>query len=200
MPREDWSKNTVQHIFTQVGLYPTGKVRTVLDVGCGLSLKSQYVDAEVRVGVDAYRPFLERIEAEVPYATVHADAMDLDRLFLPRSFDLVLLLDLLEHLERAQGERLLDMAERIARVAVILETPRGYVPQNLDIWGWGGHTYQTHRSAWERDELEARGYTVLLREYTMSDVRRHTEIDVDPHIVLMDAIKRLDTDESEDPA
>ena len=198
MPKEDWIENTVQRIFERRGLYPTGKIRTVLDVGCGLSLKSQHIDADVRVGIDIYRPFLEKIEADVPYAVMNADALQIGALFLPRSFDLVLLLDILEHLDKQDALRLMEMAEQIARVAVIIETPKGHVPQNIDIWGHGGHAYQTHRCTWEPEELAGRGYHVLLRDYTMSDVKRHTEVDVDPHIVLIDAIRRFDLDDEKE--
>ncbi len=192
MPKEDWEKNTLQNIFEREGLYPTGKILTVLDVACGLSLKSQYIDAQVRVGVDIYRPFLEKIEAECPYAVVNADAMALDKLFLPNSFDLVLLLDIIEHLKKPQSLKLIKMAENIARVAVIIETPKGYVPQNFDIWGCGGHEFQTHRSGWEPKEFIRRGYKVIIRQYKMSDAKRHTELEVDLEIELIDAIKRFD--------
>ena len=192
MPREDWVANTVERIFEAEGLYPTGKIRSVLDVACGLSLKSQYIDAEIRVGVDIYRPYLEKIQADVPYVALQADALDIGKLFLPRSFDLVLLLDIVEHLEKPQSLQLMEMAESIARVAVIVETPKGYVPQNIDIWGHGGDEFQTHRCGWEPEELAARGYQCILRDYTMSAVRRHTEVEVAPDIQMIDAIKRLD--------
>lgn len=192
MPREDWVANTVERIFEAEGLYPTGRIKSVLDVACGLSLKSQYITADIRVGVDIYRPYLEKIQADVPYVALQADALAIGKLFLPRSFDLVLLLDIVEHLEKKDSIRLMDMAEEIARVAVIVETPRGYVPQNMDIWGHGGDEFQTHRCGWEPAELEARGYRCLVRDYRMSAVRRHTDIAVAPDIQLIDAIKRLD--------
>lgn len=192
MPREDWVANTVERIFEAEGLYPTGKIKSVLDVACGLSLKSQYIAADIRVGVDIYRPYLEKIQADVPYVALQADALAIGKLFLPRSFDLVLLLDIVEHLEKKDSIRLMDMAEEIARVAVIVETPKGYVPQNMDIWGHGGDEFQTHRCGWEPEELAARGYRCLLRDYRMSAVRRHTDIEVAPDIQLIDAIKRLD--------
>lgn len=192
MPKEDWSTNTIQRIFEREGLYPTGKVKTVLDVGCGVSLKSQYIDAELRVGVDIYRPFLMHVESKVPCALVNADALDIGKLFLPKSFDLVLIIDIVEHLEKSDAFRLLDLAEEIARIAVIVETPQGYVPQNMDIWGHDGHTYQTHRCSWETNEFTDRGYQVVLRDYLMSDVKRHTQVEVDPHIVLIDAIRLLE--------
>lgn len=192
MPREDWVANTVERIFEAEGLYPTGKIRSVLDVACGLSLKSQYITADIRVGVDIYRPYLEKIRSDVPYVALQADALDIGKLFLPKSFDLVLLLDVVEHIEKPDSIRLMDMAEEIARVAVIVETPKGYVPQNMDIWGHGGDEFQTHRCGWEPEELAARGYQCLVRDYRMSAVRRHTEIEVAPEIQLIDAIKRLD--------
>ncbi|MCK6452969.1 MAG: class I SAM-dependent methyltransferase [Alphaproteobacteria bacterium] len=192
MPREDWVANTVERIFEAEGLYPTGKIRSVLDVACGLSLKSQYITADIRVGVDIYRPYLEKIRSDVPYVALQADALDIGKLFLPKSFDLVLLLDVVEHIEKPDSIRLMDMAEEIARVAVIVETPKGYVPQNMDIWGHGGDEFQTHRCGWEPEELRARGYQCLVRDYRMSAVRRHTEIEVAPEIQLIDAIKRLD--------
>ena len=191
MPKADWIANNVQALFERWNLYPTGQIKTVLDVGCGLSLKSQYVDAEVRVGVEIHRPFIERIEATVPYAVVNANALDIGRLFLPGSFDLVLVLDLVEHLDKSDALRLIEMAEAIARVAVIIETPRGFVPQDIDIWQGGGDQYQTHRSGWEPEEFTARGYEVRLRDYKMSDTKRHTSIDVDPNIVMIDAIRMM---------
>jgi len=191
MPKADWVTNNIQTLFQGWNLYPTGRIKSVLDVGCGLSLKSQYIDADLRVGVEIHRPYIERIEASVPYAVVNANALSIDQLFLPKSFDLVLVLDLVEHLDKADALRLLDMAETIARVAVIVETPRGFVPQNIDIWKGGGDTYQTHRSGWEPEEFAARGYEVRMRDYRMSDVKRHTELDVDPDIVMIDAIRVL---------
>ncbi len=192
MPKEDWVKNTVQTIFSKEKLYPEGKVKSILDVACGLSLKSQYLDAEVRVGVDIYMPYLQAIDTDVPYSVVNADVKDLAKLFIPKSFDLVLLLDILEHLEKDDALKLIETAEKIAKVAVIAESPLGYVPQNIDIWGKGGHEYQTHRSAWEKSDFTNRGYQVLLRDYKMSDVTRHTDMSVDTDIVLIDAIKRFD--------
>ena len=108
MPREDWVANTVERIFEAEGLYPTGQVKSVLDVACGLSLKSQYITADIRVGVDIYRPYLEKIQADVPYATVLADCMDIGNLFLPPSFHLVLLLDHVAHLEHDPPPSLME--------------------------------------------------------------------------------------------
>lgn len=192
MPKEDWIKNTIENIFKAEGLYPKEPIRSVLDVACGLSLKSQYITADIRVGVDIYRPYLEKIDADVPYAVIQADIRDLDKLFLPNSFDLVIALDVVEHLEKDDALKLMDDCEAIARKAVVIETPKGFIPQNMDILGLEGHEWQTHRSSWEPEEFEARGYNVILRDYTMNDVQRHTDItDIDPNVTLIDAIKHV---------
>lgn len=191
MPRDDWERNTIEVIFKPSGLYPEGRIGSVLDVGCGLSLKSQFIQADIRVGVDLWRPYLERIDATVPYVTVNADAMRLDELFLPRSFDLVLMLDIVEHLEKPDALILMEKAERIARKAVIIETPKGFLPQNLDILGCGGDHLQTHRCGFEAAELASLGYHVIERPYTLSAVRRHTTETAPETITLLNAIKRV---------
>jgi hypothetical protein len=189
VPKEDWQTNTIDKIFAREGLYPEQRISSILDVACGLSLKSQYLTADIRVGVDIYRPYLAKIDAKVPFVTVAHDVRKLDEIFLEKSFDLVLMLDIIEHLEKDESLALLQTAERIAKVAVIIETPDGYVPQNIDIWGHGGDEWQTHRCGWEKAELEAMGYKVLRRPYKMQDIRRHTEIDVPVDIHLLDGIK-----------
>lgn len=189
MPKADWEENTIQRIFERAELYPKQKISTVLDVACGLSLKSQYIDAEIRVGVDIYRPYLEKIDAKVPFVTVVHDVRKLDEVFMARSFDIVLMLDIIEHLEKDESLALLRTAERLAKVAVIIETPEGFIPQNIDIWGHGGDEWQTHRCGWEKLELEELGYKVIRRPYTMQNIRRHTEVEVPVDVNLLDGIK-----------
>lgn len=187
MPKEDWEKNNLAKLFN------LPKVKSVLDVGCGLSLKSKYIDADIRVGVDIFEPYLKAIESEVPYVVIKHDIRDLDSIFIPNSFDLVIACDVIEHLEKEEALQLIKQCERIAKKAVILETPKGFVPQDLDILGFNAHDLQTHKCGWEPRELEALGYTVTVRDYTMSDIKRHSSLDVETHIQLLEAIKWLES-------
>jgi hypothetical protein len=189
VPREDWQQNTIDKIFGREGLYPEQRISSILDVACGLSLKSQYLAADIRVGVDIYKPYLQKIDATVPYVTVLYDVRKLDDIFVEKSFDLVLMLDIIEHLEKDESLAMMQMAEKIAKVAVIVETPEGFVPQNIDIWGHGGDEFQTHRCGWEKAELEGMGYKVIRRPYTMQNIKRHTEVEVPVDIHLLDGIK-----------
>ena len=194
MSKEDWLKNTLPVIFRSAGLWPwkEGEIVSVLDVACGLSFKSKYVPAQIRVGVDIYEPYFKHIETDVPYVVVKHDIRTLNEIFIPKSFDLVIALDIIEHITKAEGIELMRQCEEIAKKAVIIETPNGFVPQNIDIQGHGGDEWQTHRSGWEPEEFEERGYKVFLRDYRMTDAKRHTELEVPQDISLIEAIKFID--------
>lgn len=192
MSKEDWKENTVKKIFERAGLWPwkDNEIISVLDAACGLSLKSKYIPAQIRVGVDIHEKYFDHIEADVPYVVMKHDIRKLEEIFMPKSFDIVIALDVVEHLEKEESLDLLRQCEKIARKAVIIETPKGYVPQNMDIQGHGADEWQTHRCGWEVEEFESLGYKTVVRKYVMQDVKRHTEIDdIDPNIELIDAIK-----------
>ncbi len=194
MSKEDWKENTVKSIFDKAGLWPwkDEEIVSVLDAACGLSLKSKYIPAQIRVGVDIHEEYFKHIEAEVPYVVLKYDIRKLNEIFIPKSFDIVIALDVVEHLEKEESLELLRQCEKIARKAVIIETPKGYIPQNMDIQGHGGDEWQTHRCGWEPEEFEALGYQTVVRGYTMTDTKRHTEIDdIELDIALINAIKIL---------
>ena len=193
MSKEEWKKNTIVTVFSERNLWPwkEGDIVTILDVACGLSLKSKYIPAQIRVGVDIYEEYFKHIEADVPYAVVKYDVRKLNEIFVPKSFDLVIALDVIEHLEKEESLEMIRQCEKIAKLGVVLETPKGYIPQNMDIQGHGGDEWQTHRSGWEPEELEKLGYSVVVRDYKMQSVKRHTELEVDPDVKIMDAIKVL---------
>jgi hypothetical protein len=191
MPKADWKKNTMKKLFAAEGLWPwkDSEIVSVLDVACGLSLKSKFLPAKIRVGVDIYDEYFKHIETDVPYVVVKYDVRKLRDIFVPKSFDIVIGIDILEHLEKEESLELMRQCEEIAKKAVIFETTKGFSPQNIDIWGHGGHHWQTHRSGYEIGDFKKRGYKTFTRDYVMSDIKRHSKLEVDPHIKLIDAIK-----------
>ena len=192
MPRVDWETTTIPRIINGMGL-ELPPLESVLDIGCGLSFKGQYINAQRHVAFDAYRPYLERIQSKVFFTAVQGNAEEIVSYFLPRSFDMVIATDILEHMKKDDGIRLLFDMESLARKVIYIEIPETEIPQNIDIWGHGGDTWQTHRSSgeWSKEELESHGFTVTRRNYKMSDAKRHTELDIDPNIIILDAVKFL---------
>lgn len=140
--------------------------KSVLDIGCGICRTLGRLPIPVKVGLDIWRPYLEkaRDEAGNGCVLVHGDAMRLGDLFVERSFDVVTLLDVVEHFEKSRGKRLIEDAERLARMQVVVFAPRGKDPQEGDVYGLGGEKYQTHRSQWEPEDLKAMGYRVMVLE------------------------------------
>ena len=188
MPKEDWKNNAIHKILEKNGLWPFKKIETVLDVACGLSLKSKFLAPPVIVGVDVHEPYLRAIESDVPYAVIKYDVRKLQDIFIDNSYDIVYALDIIEHLTKDESLELLKTCKKIAKKAVVIETPNGYIPQNIDIQGFDADHWQTHRCGWEVNELEELGFKCVIRDYVMQDIKRHTEIKVDTKIQLIDGI------------
>jgi len=132
---------------------------SVLDVGCGVNSPLERLPRRLSrsVGVDLHEPWLAKSKGRgVHDDYVVADVLELDRHFPPQSFDAVLASDLLEHLEKADGFRLLDLMERVARKRVVVFTPNGFIEQHET----DGNPLQVHRSGWSADEMARRGYYV----------------------------------------
>jgi SAM-dependent methyltransferase len=134
--------------------------RTLLDVGCGEDspLAGAARRMERSVGLDAFEPAISASRArKIHDDYVLGDVRKLGDLFEPASFDCVAAIDLIEHLDKAEGEALLEAMERIARRRVVVFTPNGFLPQEP----YGDNEFQRHRSGWEPDEMRARGYRVV---------------------------------------
>jgi len=190
MSRKDWLFNPIHKVLRSASLWPFkyNELDGVLDVACGLSLKSQYLDCTFRVGVDIHEPYLRAIECHSRYAVLKYDVRRLNEIFMENSFDAVYALDIIEHLEKEESLDLIAQCKKIAKRAVVIETPEGYIPQNLDIQGFEAHEYQTHRCGWEVSELNDLGFECVVRPYEMQDVQRHTELDVDIHVNVISGI------------
>jgi len=72
--------------------------------------------------------------------------------------DTVMMLDVIEHMERPEAERVLVLAKERARHQVVVFTPLGfrtqeYGPGERDAWGMNGTFWQTHRSGWEPQDF-----------------------------------------------
>lgn len=134
-----------------------GSCTSLLDVGCGFDspVKRFARCMERTVGVDLHPPYLAQSRTAAIHNEYHQrNALEVETAFGARSFDCVLAVDLIEHLEKDEGWRLLDAMERVARRKVIVFTPNGFVPQGeID-----GNPHQRHRSGWTPVEMRSRGY------------------------------------------
>ncbi len=132
---------------------------SLLDVGCGASSPIRFFSKKIKyaVGVDGFLPSIEKSRANhIHHDYKQANLMEIDTVFEPKSFDTVLASDVIEHFEKADGLKLLEKMEKIARRKVIIFTPNGFQPQGE----FDNNPYQLHRSGWTVDEMKSLGFSV----------------------------------------
>jgi SAM-dependent methyltransferase len=128
---------------------------SVLDLGCGPSSKLQYFDMR-KVGVEGHEPSLLAARSRGTHdELIQINVQNIGESFLPDTFDVVVALDLIEHVTKEEGLRLLSDMERIARKRVIVFTPNGFMPQES-----ADGDLQEHLSGWSTTDFSERGYQV----------------------------------------
>lgn len=149
---------------------------TVLDIGCGImqstmdTIKTQtpHKDLKCRavLGVDAFIPYLESLKNRPNVMVMKANIIS-DNFwdqFLPDSFDIVMALDILEHLEKSNAFELISQCERVARKCVLLYTPIKFYDNKVNTDGvkeYGinePNPLQEHRCLIERSYFDNNGY------------------------------------------
>lgn len=131
---------------------------TVLDVGCGIMQGSDDLLCKSMLGCDIFPKYLNKIKNK--WNTVILGAHELDR-FVDESYDFVICLDVVEHLERELALKVLDELKRIARKKVIVYTPSEFhenLEQVKDSWGMGYNEAQKHKCLISRVDFKLKGY------------------------------------------
>lgn len=136
--------------------------RSVLDVGAGFGKygilcreylelwdgRQEYSNFKRRIdGVEAFEPYITELH-KYAYDNVYADDIrDLvDKLDF--SYDLVLLIDVLEHFKKAEGELLLQ--KLLGRnLGILISTPKKPSEQKNAF----GNDYEAHKSKWTRKDI-----------------------------------------------
>lgn len=134
-------------------------VKTVLDVACGArSPLAEFRKKFYSVGIDIFKPSIEKSKkAKLHDEYKVGNVLNLDKFFKNKSFDVVVALDIIEHLEKKDGLKLLEQMEKIAKDKVIVLTPYGFTQQH----SYDKNPYQIHKSGWYPKEFSKRGYKVL---------------------------------------
>lgn len=134
------------------------QAKSILDIGCEKGGRMRFITGGrhfYSVGVDIWEPYLRECRQQ----RIHDEYVLCDVRQLPfarKSVDLVLCLEVIEHLEKEESLKLFAEIEAIAHKQVIISTPVGmYEQQALD-----GNPNQEHKSAWSPAELERMGYKV----------------------------------------
>lgn len=139
-----------------------GQAQSVLDIGCGIGEYLQYTRSGQRVvAIEPHIPYLQKANARAPWAEFHnTDALTYLR-NASEQFDLVLLIDVVEHLDEPEARQLVREAIAHAKGAVLSLIPIGTHEQHDDAWNMGGEFWQTHRSTWNEVNVRGLGFTYV---------------------------------------
>jgi SAM-dependent methyltransferase len=139
----------------------------VLDVGCGhmnspLSTQMRKIPFKKLVALDIAAPGVRDLitnQRNIAAKELQAYVRDA-RTYLPslptESYDVVIMMDMLEHVTKDEGLELLSQAKRIARKKVLIWLPVGPCDQK----GTEDNPAMAHEAVWTPPELEAQGFTV----------------------------------------
>lgn len=148
-------------------------VDVVLDIGCGIK-PQVFFKPQLHIFCEPHSEYVKIInsyfEGQSRVIVLEARAQEVTKLFPDRTIDSIFLLDLIEHLDKDEANKLLAECERIAREQVIIFTPLGFVPQDydaseLDAWGFYGGEWQSHRSGWTPNDFDDSWKILACRDY-----------------------------------
>lgn len=128
---------------------------SALDLACGYNSQIGCVDIPYKVGVEMFPAYLEESKKK----NIHDEYIEGNILlmeFPSKSYDLVFCSEVIEHLEKDDGVKLLDNAEKWACKKVIITTPNGFLQQDE----YDNNPLQIHKSGWTALEFQKRGYAV----------------------------------------
>lgn len=136
---------------------------SVLDIGCGLGdwgyiLRTRYNRKFHLIGVDIHKPYIDKVKRFNLYDTLICQDIRLFVEHFPRGmYDVGIMFDVLEHLDKEDGIRVLNMLKLMCN-KLIVTLPRGYLKQDpID-----GNIYQKHISAWDVKDFKDLGFDVHL--------------------------------------
>ncbi len=147
---------------------------TILDVGCGWGKWGSLIRTcwyrtnkgtgntlpELLIGTDLFLPSLKRVKSH----KIYDDVVLCHAAFLPfreNVFDVVLAIEMLEHIEKSDGTKVLNEIERTSKNTVIVSTPHISPYREGTIGPEGFNKYDAHISKWRVKDFRSRNYLVV---------------------------------------
>lgn len=155
-------------------------VDIIVDVGCGIKPVSFFLPV-THICIEPYEPYIAAMPKDRRFVVLHSTWDKVLPTMATGSVDTIFLLDVIEHIEKEDGLRLLQEAQRVASCQVVVFTPLGFYPQSYeedstDRWGFQGGYWQTHRSGWVPEDF-GQGWEVLVCPDFHEIDQNHEELD-----------------------
>lgn len=147
--------------------------RSILDIGIGFGkyglLAAEYTDViherrNFPTRIDGIEIKRFRLDAHELHDAIYWDVYEGDAVeilpSLKHRYDLIICVDVLEHMLRERGELMLERI-RAASKSAIITTPVTMLPQGTT---WG-NKYETHVCQWSKAQLQVYGTVVQIGEF-----------------------------------
>ncbi len=137
--------------------------KSVLDIGAGFGkygvLMREYLelwDGREKYGdwqrkidaIEGFEKYLTPLHKFIYNKIYTGNALEILPTFETNKYDLILLIDVLEHFETTEGKRLLQECSRVGK-AIIISTPKHPQIQTDSF----GNPYETHLSKWDKKSI-----------------------------------------------
>jgi hypothetical protein len=146
----------------------------VLDIGCGVA-PERFFRPSLHICCEPFAEYVRALNHEFcrhpGFVVIQATALELLPLLPDKSVDSIFILDVIEHLDKQAGHRLLQACDRVARCQIVVFTPLGFLPQpyehddDVDAWGFRGGKWQRHVSGWEPADFDDTWEVLACRDY-----------------------------------
>lgn len=135
---------------------------TVLDLGCGNYTTIEGLICKSYLGLDVWLPYLDVIKETQNVIQFNLETDHLER-FPDKSYDIVICLDVLEHLDLKTADNTLRHMKRITRKKAIIFTPSEFYDNNKAVenaWDLGNCPFQKHKCVVSGQTLKALGFKI----------------------------------------
>lgn len=133
---------------------------SILDLGCGYFSPLGLINTKkyFTIGLDIFEKYIvisKRRNIHDRY--IIYNILEIEKIFKPKSVDCVILLDVIEHLEKLRALNLLRKIEKIAVKKIIISTPNGFLKQDV----YHKNIHQLHKSGWNWKLFKQMDYKVF---------------------------------------
>jgi len=133
---------------------------SVLSLGCGILQEIEGLKCKSFKGIDIYEPYVSIMKQK----GYDAECKDITKMqFLENDYDIVLALDILEHLNFNEVEKLIPLLKKTARKKVIIYTPSKFY--NNFSYNFSGNPTNINPVEWLNDSNESPYYQLGINSY-----------------------------------
>jgi len=131
----------------------------ILELGAGRYSYLKQIDNSLEItAIDLFEPSIQYAKENKIYDYyIKGNVNKLTDYIPPKSFDAVVAFDLIEHLSKEDGLRLINNMIIVAKQQIIIYTPNGFLPQP----SFNNNPFQEHISGWTYDEMKNMGFKVF---------------------------------------